>query len=298
MTLPRRVVPGQFLVITRRCTQRQFLLTPNDQTNDAFLYCLALAAERYGVDVMLPCVMSNHHHLEVFDRFGRSPEFTEYLHKLVARSQNCYLGRSENFWSSVQPSVVVLGNREDVIRKLVYTANNPVKANLVDRIDHWPGVNGIRELLEQRELVIARPRHFFRAHNLPDTVTLRLVVPPELGDKDVFLAEVRERVYEEEARLRAERLRTGTRIVGRSQIRKQSWRGYPNTPASRGGLKPRFAVIDRSARIEALERERLFLAEYRHARKAWRDGITTPFPSGTYWLRRFANVPIESSAAA
>ena len=140
MTLPRRVVPGQFLMITRRCTQRQFLLTPDDTTNDAFLYCLALAAQRYGVDVILPCVMSNHHHTEVFDRLGRSPEFTEYLHKLLARCQNRYLGRSENFWSSQQPSVVVLGDREDVIRKLVYIANNPIKANLVDRIHQWPGV--------------------------------------------------------------------------------------------------------------------------------------------------------------
>ena len=61
MTLPRQVLPGQFYLITRRCTQRQFLLRPDPETNNAFTYCLAEAAERYEISVLLPCAMSNHH---------------------------------------------------------------------------------------------------------------------------------------------------------------------------------------------------------------------------------------------
>src|SRR5690348_1149584 len=38
--LPRQVLPRQFYLITRRCTQRQFLLRPDAPTNNAFLYCL------------------------------------------------------------------------------------------------------------------------------------------------------------------------------------------------------------------------------------------------------------------
>ena len=48
-------------MVTRHCTQRQFLLRPDDDTNNAFLYCLAEAAQRFGIDVILPCAMSNHH---------------------------------------------------------------------------------------------------------------------------------------------------------------------------------------------------------------------------------------------
>ena len=47
-------------MITRRCTQRQFLLRPDAITNQTFLYVLALAAERTGVEVILPSVQSNH----------------------------------------------------------------------------------------------------------------------------------------------------------------------------------------------------------------------------------------------
>jgi REP element-mobilizing transposase RayT len=59
--LPRPVLPQQFYLITRRCTQRQFLLRPDPETNNAFIYCLIDAALRYDVEVLLPCAMSNHY---------------------------------------------------------------------------------------------------------------------------------------------------------------------------------------------------------------------------------------------
>ena len=61
MSLPREVSPGRFYMITRRCTQRQFLLRPDEETNNAFLYCLADAAQRCNITVLLTCAMSNHH---------------------------------------------------------------------------------------------------------------------------------------------------------------------------------------------------------------------------------------------
>ena len=60
--LARQVLPRQFYLITRRCSQRQFLLRPDTATNNAFLYCLIAAALRCEIDVLLPCAMSNHYH--------------------------------------------------------------------------------------------------------------------------------------------------------------------------------------------------------------------------------------------
>jgi REP element-mobilizing transposase RayT len=64
MSLPREVLPGQFYLITRRCQQRQFLLRPDAATNNAFTYCLIEAAQRCQVEVLLPCAMSNHYHID------------------------------------------------------------------------------------------------------------------------------------------------------------------------------------------------------------------------------------------
>jgi putative transposase len=44
------VFPGQFLFITRRCTQRQFLLRPDAETNNAFTYALAEAPQRHDIE--------------------------------------------------------------------------------------------------------------------------------------------------------------------------------------------------------------------------------------------------------
>src|SRR5829696_9109755 len=136
MTLPREVIPGRFYMVTRRCTQRQFLLRPDHDTNNAFLYCLTEAAQRFGIDVILPCAMSNHHHTVIFDRQGTVPAFTEHFHKLLAKCQNALRGRWENLWAAEQVCIVRLVDPADVMRKLVYTATNPVKDRLVERTRH------------------------------------------------------------------------------------------------------------------------------------------------------------------
>ena len=237
MTLPRQIIPGRFYMITRRCTQRQFLLRPDRETNNAFIYCLAEAAQRFDIDVLLCCAMANHHHTVIYDRHGVVPAFTEHFHKMFAKSQNALRGRWENFWSSEQVCIVHLVDAADVMRKLVYTATNPVKDRLVERVHHWPGVNGLAALLGQRPLHAMRPRHFFRSQGrMPEAVTLRLELPPELGDLESLLAELRQQVAAAEATVAAERKRTGAGVMGRRAVLRQSWR---DSPGSSGPTSPR-----------------------------------------------------------
>jgi putative transposase len=182
-------------MVTRRCTQRQFLLRPDRDTNNAFIYCLAVAAKRYAIDVLDFIQMSNHLHDEIYDRHGNAPAFYEHFHKLLAKCMNAMRGRWENFFSSEQVCVVRLETRDDVIDKLVYIASNPVKDGLVERVDEWPGASGYRALLSGEPLRATRPHHFFAEDgSMPDEVTLHLTIPAELGDRDEILAEVRARV--------------------------------------------------------------------------------------------------------
>lgn len=293
MSLPRQVLPGRFYMITRRCTQRQFLLRPDTATNNAFIYCLIEAAHRTHVEVLLTCAMSNHHHTVVFDREGRYPEFTEHFHKMFARCQNALRGRWENLWSSEQVCVVRLVDKEDVMDKLVYTATNPVKDHLVDRAHHWPGVNGLTALLNGRALRADRPGHFFRTNgNMPGSVELRLHIPPELGVEEEVIADLRERVFRAEAAFAAERQKTGQRVIGRRAVLEQSWRSLPASAEPRRDLRPRVAARSRWSRVEALMRNAKFVKQYEVARANWIDGVSTVFPAGTYWLMRFANVVI------
>ena len=75
MSRPREILPNSFYLLNRRCTQRLFLLRPDDDRNNAFIYCLGYAARRCEIDIILPVAESNHHHTTLFDRYGRVSEF-------------------------------------------------------------------------------------------------------------------------------------------------------------------------------------------------------------------------------
>ena len=285
-------------MITRRCTQREFLLRPDEETNNVFLYCLAEAAARFEIDVIASSVQSNHHHTVAFDRHGRYVEFTEHLHKMVAKCMNCHRGRWENFWSSEEVSFVHLVDRIDVIDKVVYTLTNPVKDGLVDTVAHWPGVNTFKQLRTGESITIRRPKFFFSEEGtMPAEVTLQITIPEELGDPDYFRSEVLKGVAVVEDAMRQECAETGRRVIGRARILRQSWRDSPTSHEPRRTLNPRVAARSKWHRIAALQRNKAFVAEYRAARRAWLAGIPVVFPAGTYWLRRFANVPVASLPA-
>jgi putative transposase len=75
MTLPRQVVPGRDYMVTRRCSERRFFLRPDAETNNAFLYCLGLAARHANVDILFTVAMSNHHHTGIHDPDGNLSPF-------------------------------------------------------------------------------------------------------------------------------------------------------------------------------------------------------------------------------
>ena len=291
---PRQILKGQFYLLSRRCTQRLFLLRPDDATTNAFLYCLAIAARRFQIEILLTLAESNHHHTVVYDRYGNCPEFVEYFHKLFARSQNALRGRWENFWAAGAPCITRLLDAETVIAKLVYTASNPVKDRLVERVHHWPGANTYPNLLSSRSIVVRRPLHFFRANGpMPESEVLEMTIPPELGDRDEVIGKVRAGVEAVEREVAEQRRQSGARVLGRRRVLEQSWKDSPTSSEPRRNLRPRFAG-GVAARVTALLDYRAFLAAYRGARARWLQGEEAMFPVGTYWLARFAAVPVAS----
>jgi hypothetical protein len=191
---------------------------------------------------------------------------------------------------------VQLVSREDILRKVAYVAANPVQDQLVDRVDHWPGVNGYRALLSRRLLEAARPLHFFRKDGpMPAHVSIQLSFPDELGDPEALSAELEAMVGDIERNAAKERARTGGRILGRAAVLKQSWRSAPTTFEMRRQMSPRVAARNMWARIEALVRNKAFARAYAGARSRWLEGEDAVFPAGTYWLRRFAGVTVAAA---
>jgi len=298
--LPREILPGTTYLLTRRCTQRQFLLCPSEEVNQIFLYCLAVAAERTSVQVHVFCVMSNHWHAVVTDVDGMLPDFMAWVHKYVAKCMNTKLGRWENFWSTTPYSAVRLESPEDILDKIVYVLTNPVAAGLVAWGSQWPGLLSKAADIGGKPLTVDRPNVHFRPEGpMPGSISIALKPPPQFVSMNLrkFVAKVQSRVKEMENMIQAKFRNTRRRFLGPKACLKQRRTDRPATLEPRREISPKIASLDKSLRTAALQRLRAFVTAYRAAFLKWKKGVRDVlFPAGTYWLRVHAAVRCRSPA--
>ena len=295
MSLPREILPNTTYLVTRRCTQRQFLLRPSRYVIDTFLYCLAVASQRTGVIIHALTVMSNHYHLVATDPNARIPEFCAWLHEFVAKALNVHLGRRENFWATEQTSFVRLLTPEDVLAKVAYTIANPVAAGLVARGDEWPGLR----LYTPGRRTCRRPAGFFRCKGpLPEVAHLDIVAAPVgAANQEDALQLIAERIEAHERAVREQFRKTGRKFLGARRVLAQSALSVPKTKEPARGHIPVVACCNKWLRLEAIGRNFLFLKRYREALRAWTENIAgVLFPPGTYRMRRFS-VAVSVAAA-
>jgi putative transposase len=286
MTAPRRVLPGQTYLVTRRCSERRFFLRPSTVTNAIFLYALAVAARLHRVEIHAFCVLSNHVHLLLTDPEARLPRFMQHLDSLVARAVNASLGRWEGFWSSENSySAVSHDGTADVVAKAVYVLGNPVSAGLVRAGREWPGLWTAPEQLGTGRFVVPRPKVFFSdTGDMPATAELTLTTPPGFSSAAEFQALVAAGLHDLELAKLRELGSNG--FLGRRRVLAQNPFSRPAPGEPRRTLSPRIAAGDKWKRIEAISRLVEFLRAYGIALKQRQAGVReVVFPAGTYQLR-------------
>ena len=325
MTAPRLTLPNSYYFITRRTSQRQFLLLPKAVFNNAVRYCLALAAKKHGIKLIWSSWMSNHYHLGIFDPHGNVSKFLADLNRCVSKHHNSLLGRFENFWDNSKPSIIRVETYDDLMDKMAYSLANPSAADLVETAANWPGeISKPDDLLKTQSIV--RPDNYFRdAGTCPTHVDLTYEKPDcaaHLSDQQ-YRAEVARRLELLESTHRARRdselqlkrtnrklskkkgnnKRIPKRVLGLDALLRLRPTDTPSSIAKRFGLNPRIAAKNKWLRIDALARLKLFYAEYKAAREAWCAGDRNViFPPGTYWMRihhgcRCADPPASCYAA-
>ncbi len=265
-------------------------MRPSKKRNRQVEYCIAVAAERHGIEVHAVVVMSNHWHCVASDPKARMPAFLRDVHAWIAKTTNQSLGRWENVWSTTQTSLVRSNGDDNVLASMVYTMANPVAAGLVAKGHKWPGV---RVCWPDKRRPVRRPRLFRKGGPMPEQATLELSRPPGfegLDDHALFL-KIRGAVEKCEAKHRKAIKKAGRKVLGRRAVRKQSPFDSPRSRAPRRKMSPRVAEKDKWRRVEALQRLQWFLDEYRCALTLWRAGFReVVFPAGTYGLRVHARV--------
>jgi putative transposase len=277
-------------MITRRVVRRTKLLRPDAEFDRLYLYCLAIASEKFGVAVHCATAMSNHHHLVVTDTRGELPNFLRELHRNIALGVKVLRQWEGNVWNGDKTSVVVLRTDQAVVEKIGYCIANPVTAHAVPRARLWPGICVQAQQLGRWSWTGKRPNLQFDKRNpqWPEVATLKLTMP-SVAFTDALL---RENVAMEVAQLEAEVHRLmdakGWRFLGAAKVlaaspydRATSWEPIQSR-------NPTFAVGrgQREAFIEAATLLREFRRSYRAALNAWRAAVRDVlFPAGTWFMR-------------
>ncbi len=284
---PRHIRPGITYLLTRRCIERRFLLRPSPKTNQIVQYCLALAAERTGMQLHAFCAMSNHIHTVATDVEGRLPEFLQFFHRHLAVAINASLGRVGNLWAGTQSSAVELGSATDVLDKLAYVVGNPTTAGLVRAPQRWPGVISRRMGETYR---VKRPVGYFRVEGvMPEYSSLTYSVPPQLDHLGVSqVNELFFKALSNKVRVARKALQErGKSFLGAKQVSKTEWSQVAFLGEKCNAKVPRFAIRDPQKYREALVRWRGFLTCYIDALRRWRGGDrSVTFPDGTWWMKR------------
>jgi REP element-mobilizing transposase RayT len=294
--LPRRILPGQRYLLTRRCSQRSFRLRPSRATNQIFRFLIAWAAQKTEVQIHAVVVMSNHIHLVVTDVAGRLPDFTRELHRMTAKAMNALQGQWECLWSPEPAHYLELGDDDDVIRKIAYVVANPVAAGLVERSRDWPGVLlcAVDEPVAEH---VERPTSYFaEAGEFSRSIVLRVVSPAGIPDFAI-------RLRSELARLRdaahAEMRTRGISFLGRQRVLGASFERKAKRHERRCGITPRVAAKNLFLRRAMLAAHTQFVVAYSAALTRWRTGLREiEFPVGTWLMRVVHGVRVALSSVA
>lgn len=295
MSNPRRVVPRTTKFITRRTTQRFFLLRPDRKRTiwSIYWYVTAVLAAELGIEVHAVQILSNHMHEVLTDTRAEMPKFLQQRNRLFANALKVHLGWKEEVFARGGVSCVDLYGSDSILRKIAYTLANAVEAGLAKSPEDWPGVTLAATDIGKRTIRAERPALYFDPANTrwPPFAEITITVPPEL-EATFGWESARERIAETVERAVRD-AREAARKAGRflksvAEIFATKHTTKASSFEKVGERNPTFAAAGNPVEAaRALHDRRTFLAAYREAMEQVRAGVLgVLFPRGTWRLHR------------
>ena len=135
--------------VTCRTVQGRLLLRPSPQLNDLVLGILGRAQARYRMTVHYFVVLSNHIHLLLSpDTPQQLALFMAFVEANLAKEAGRLHAWQGPFWARRYQLIVVSGEQEAQVARLLYLLRHGVKEGLVDHPRDWPGPNALPALVE------------------------------------------------------------------------------------------------------------------------------------------------------
>jgi len=258
-----------------------------------FWYCLAVAAQKYGIRVHVAVLMSTHFHYVVTDVFGNLPDFRREFHRMLALCTKAFRGWPEEVLNKAPTGELVAETPEALAHEMAYAIANPSEAGAVRYSKDWPGAKTLVSDIGSRVVRVERPDFYLDQTNeqWPEVATLPLEMPEELIEeygsveaaRAVIASEVQRLEHEARATLAAE----GRKFMGARRVLRTPHTHRASSREEFGARNPSFAAHgDVEAARRAVLARRVFNQEYDEALAKWTAGDRSAvFPAGTWWMR-------------
>jgi REP element-mobilizing transposase RayT len=289
----RHFDPQTIFFVTSRTFQSRFLMAPSDKTNELIGGILARAVRQCEVELFAYVFTSNHFHAMV-----RAPSaiamsrFMQRLQSNIAVKVGRFVGWRGRFFArrySAEPIV----DEGAHVERLKYILSHGVKEGLVARCQQWPGLSCAQALLEGGRATMHSWRNW--------TLLWKMEVAEELN-VDRFSAECPSEAEMLEltplpgwATLTArERSRLVAQLVAEidaaapnpaaenaRRITKQDPHGSPIE--TKHSPRPKAHASTKQLWIEAVQRYRRFVSDFRRASREWLSGaFDVEFPAHSF----------------
>src|SRR5215207_5790135 len=297
MSRPLRFIPeeGALVDITCRTIQSRYLLRPDSLLNEIVLGVLGRAQRLHPVEISAFFVASNHYHILAWvPDAERMADFMGYFQTNVAREVGRLREWKDKIWSRRYEAIVISDEPAAQVDRLRYVLSNGVKEGLVTRVEDWPGISLVKNVLSGKPVrgtwfnrtaehrAKLRGEDFEpRRHATEETVELSQLPCWRHLSPEMYRELVAGLIEEIEADAAAERKRTGREPLGAAAILRQ----HPHTrpDKTKKSPAPRFHAATKAAREALRKAYGLFLAAFREAAERLKDGDRmAQFPNGCF----------------
>ncbi|MCH9651912.1 MAG: transposase [Deltaproteobacteria bacterium] len=289
---------GEILAeISQRTLLGIYLLRPSERLNQIIVGVLAKAQEKYPVGIVAVSFMSNHYHLLITCKTHKElSSFMNFFSSNLAREAGRLHGWPGRLWARRFACIPITDEEKAQVGRLKYILEQGCKEGLVSSPKHWPGLNGIREMLSGEPLKgiwVNRTAYYnarrkkngnpVRRIDFDEAVALQLVPLPcwaHLSPQQ-YQSNIRYLVENIEEETQSMHATEGSQVLGRRSVLRKDPLHRPGSIQS--SPQPYVHAASRASREAFLAAYRFFSRAYRVAAEGFREGdLSVNFPEGSF----------------
>lgn len=288
--------PSKFHLVTIRTENATLFLRPGRGLESLLGGIVAKYQEEMGIELYAYNFLSNHYHMLCRAPKAQLWEFAQAINREVAKRVNTFIHRRGHFWGTRYRDQIVI-EVDDATEAFLYITTNATHHGLVSHPSEWPGLSSYWQSLSEKPMkyhfthyteysaAVRKAKRTKEAVRLEDYQTSHFITLTPLPQFESLTSRQRTNrvkllIDSRADSLKAERLKSGKKFMGRQKVLDQSPYQVPQNVKR----SPRPLCYTKSLDAKQCFMDEYFpkWADYKDASIRFRSGdLHTEFPPHT-----------------